>query len=129
MARREDAGNDDESDASERDHAQADWIPEAAITRLVLERATHDEETEEQLSRRLMREAAPQITVGIIHTAIHGATDRVRLDAQKYVLERVLGKVGDESLESNKTPLELLAEALVANAEEFANAAVGDQDK
>lgn len=128
-----DEDNEDENGISLPAHAQADWVPEAAVEALNMERTLHEDETNEQMSRRLLREAAPIITQGIINTAIRGSTDRVRLDAQKYVLDRVLGKVGDDSYEDNKSPLEKLTELLTRDAEEYANSMNGagsnDQDK
>ena len=108
----------DDTGADETPRAQADWVPEEAVANLAMERQVHGgDETDEQISRRLLREAAPQITMGVIHTALHGSTDRVRLDAQRYVLDRVLGKVGDDVYESSKSPLETFAELLQKEAE------------
>jgi hypothetical protein len=104
-------------------YSQADWLPEKAVESLKMERVLHNgEETDAQLSRRLMQEASPLIATGIIHTALHGATDRVRLDAQKYVLDRVLGKPGDDAYETVQSPLETLVTLLTKDAEEYANA-------
>ena len=96
-----------------------DWIPADALDKLKLERQVHDDETEQQLSRRLMRENLPVITAGLIHTAINDPSSRVRLDAQKYIMERVLGKVGDDAYEGTVSPIDALTAALVNDTEEM----------
>ena len=96
-----------------------DWIPADALDKLKLERQVHDDETEQQLSRRLMRENLPVITAGLIHPAINDPSSRVRLDAQKYIMERVLGKVGDDAFEGTVSPIDALTAALVNDTEEM----------
>lgn len=122
MARRDDDTDSADSANDATPRPQADWLPEAAVQALEMEKQVHENETPEQTARRLMRESSPQIAMGVLHTAMHGSTDRIRLDAQKYVLDRVLGKAGEDAYESNKSPLELLVETLTREAEEFANA-------
>ena len=116
---------DDEFEPSE-DEAQPrmskDWVPDDAIAALVMDRTVHGEETQEQLARRLLRENLPVAVVGIIHTAQHGENSRIRLDAQKYVVERVLGKVGDDAFGADASPLDDFSKAMTAAAEAYANA-------
>ncbi len=99
------------------------WIPEEAVRNLSMERSLNPSETEEELTRRLFRESAPQAAMSIIFLAIHGTNERVRLDADKYVVERVLGKVGDDAYQGDKSPLESLLNDVIAQAEEYANTA------
>lgn len=85
----------DEGD--EENSQDRDWIPDDALSSIISERQVHPEEDEEALARRLLRESVPQVTLGLIHTALHGGTDRTRLDAQKYLMDRVLGRAGDDA--------------------------------
>jgi hypothetical protein len=100
-----------------------EWVPDEALAALRMERdLTANGETEEALSRRLLREAAPQAALSLIHMATHGSTERVRMDASKYVLERVLGKVGDDAYGAASSPLESFLQNMTSAAEEHANA-------
>ena len=87
------------------DNEHQDWVPDEALDALTAEREFHPAEDEKQLTRRLFRENSPVAAMGIINTAKHDPNSRVRLDAQKYIIERVLGKVGDDAT-GDKLPLE-----------------------
>jgi hypothetical protein len=71
-------------------------------------------------ARRLFKENAPTAALSIIRMATHGSTERIKLDASKYVLERVLGKVGDDG-EDVITPIDEVLKGLVHDVEEHAN--------
>lgn len=75
------------------------WTSSAAAEALVHERSVRPDETHEAMGRRLLAENVGVAVMGIIHTAEHGSNERLRLDAQKYIVERVLGKVGDDAFE------------------------------
>jgi predicted hydrolase (HD superfamily) len=77
--------------------SESSWVPDDALNSLVTERTIHPEEDNEATARRLLRENVAASVLGIVHTAIHGTNERTRLDAQKYVVERVLGRVGDDA--------------------------------
>lgn len=108
--------SDNTPNADENDDS---WIADEALASLVTEREVHPDETEEQMTRRLFRENAANAALAIIHTAVHGTNERTRLDASKYVVERVLGKVGDDAYDAEKSPLEALMEGVLKSAEEF----------
>ncbi len=62
----------------------------------------------------LLEEKAIQAVQAIAKLALHSSTDRVRLDASKYILERVLGPLSKMELEfdPDKDPLtQLLLDA------------------
>ena len=103
MARR-----DDDETSSEYDNSV--WVPDDALQSLVTERELHEGETEEQMARRLLIENVGAATLSIINVALHGSTERTRLDASKYVVERVLGRVGDDAFGGTRSPAELLIE-------------------
>ena len=48
-------------------------------------------------ARKLFYETAAQAAATITQIAQHGTTERVRLDAAKYVVERVLGRLGEDT--------------------------------
>src|SRR3954471_1660372 len=82
------------------------WVPDDALAALVSEAEIHPEESPEQTARRLLLENVGPVTLGIIHTALHGTNERTRLDAQKYVMERVLGRVGDDAFGAERSPVD-----------------------
>jgi hypothetical protein len=53
-------------------------------------------ETEEALARRVFRQALPNAAAGIVDIAMNSTNDRTRLTACQYIVERNLGKVGDD---------------------------------
>ncbi len=95
-----------------------EWVPDDALNSLAMEQSVRPEETPEAITRRLMRENASVAALSIIHLSKHASTERMRLDASKYVLDRVLGRIGDDLSESND-PLALFLEGV----EEYANSA------
>jgi sensor histidine kinase regulating citrate/malate metabolism len=96
------------------------WVPEDALANLTSERTLNPAETEEQLARRLLKENVPQAVLAIIHTSQHGTSERVRLDASKYIVERVLGKVGDDAY-GEISPLTKFLDQMASDAEAHAN--------
>lgn len=101
------------------------WVPDDALKALVTERTLHDDESEEMLARRLLRENLPTAVLGIIHTAQHGESSRIRLDAQKYITERVLGRVGDDAYGADTSPVEAFMKMFAGQVEEHANSGAG----
>ena len=101
----------------------SEWLPDESIAKLNFEYMAHPEEVDnpEKLSLRLMRESLPEVTLGVIHTAIHNSDPRVRLSAATMVFDRVLGKVGTETNTGLK-PIEVLNEALMIEVQQLLNA-------
>jgi hypothetical protein len=88
---------------------------------LALEKAHGGDESEEALTFRLFRENAPRVAMSVINVALKGSSERLRLDAGKYVLDRVLGKIGDERVRPD-SPLDALVRQMQIDAEGAANA-------
>jgi len=112
-----DFNNGEESDGTTAPEGNREWVPDAAMNALLAEREIHPDETPEQTARRLLIENLGPVTLGLIHTALHGSTERTRLDAQKYVMERVLGRVGDDAFGDVDSPIE----RFLAGVEDIAN--------
>ena len=96
----------------------SDWVADDALANLSMERQIHPEESVEDTARRLFRENSSVAALSIIHLSRHASTERIRLDASKYVLDRVLGRVGDDAYGQTKDPLEMF----IKGVEEYANA-------
>ena len=87
------------------------FVSEADLANMKLERnVMFPGETNEQMSRRLMRENLPAVTLGLIKTALYEPNATTRLKAGQYVMDRVLGRVGDDVFDGAKSPLEMLME-------------------
>lgn len=96
-------------------------IPETdAVAMASIEQAQASAATE--WTRSALIENAPYAVAQIAHLARYAKNERIKLDASKYIVERVLGPAGGK-MEGTKSPLESLVGKLVEDAEEFANAA------
>lgn len=92
---------------------------------LTMERNLHPEESQEQLSQRLFKENAPNVAMQIVHIALNGTSERLKLDAGKYVIDRVLGPLGRETHRAD-SPLDAMVRQMQQDAENMANAAYNE---
>lgn len=96
------------------------WDSDEALESVKMERTINPHETNAQLAKRLFDEAAPGAAMTLVHLARHATNENTRLNAAKYVTERVLGRVdGDEAGEA--TPLESLLQEFHDTLENHAN--------
>jgi len=86
-----------------------------------MERVTHVEESEEALTQRLFRENSARVAMSLVDIAIRGSSERLRLDAGKYIVDRVLGKIGDDTHRAD-SPLEAMLRQMEVDVENAANA-------
>jgi hypothetical protein len=98
-----------------------EWIPEASLAAIAMEQQVHPDESSEAMTRRLFRENSAAATASIVHIALHGSNERLRLDASKYVVERVLGRVGEDKGTDEEQPLDALVRQMAMAAEAHAN--------
>jgi hypothetical protein len=122
----------DPSDEDVPHTLSSSWIPEDALRSLVTEKTLNPDESEEQTARRLLRENLPAAVLGIVHTSIHGESSRIRLDAQKYMVERVLGRVGDDAFGDDVSPVDSFAKSMadaMDKIEQMANASAASEAK
>lgn len=90
-----------------------EWDSDEAINALKMERTVNPSETEEELARRIIRENLPAAASAIAHLAIHSPSEKTRLEAARYIVDRNLGKIGDERTFGDKDPWdELLADCV-----------------
>jgi len=69
---------------------------DAELEAMKLEVSLYPDETEEQTARRVFREALPNAAKAIAEISMNSTNDRTRLAASQYIVERNLGKVGDD---------------------------------
>jgi hypothetical protein len=70
---------------------------QAELDAMVLDAKLYPDETEEQTARRIFREGLPNAAKAIVDIAENSTSDRTRLTAAQYIVERNLGKVGDDA--------------------------------
>ena len=98
MPRNED-GTDDTVSGKE-------WIADDALECMITEKSFHPGETNPKTAKRLMDENAPVVAMSLIHLAIHSKSERTRLDAGRYIMDRILGRVGEELLPTEDSPID-----------------------
>ena len=106
-------GNYDDSDEDDG------WVPDAALEALIMEKELHPGETNSGTSKRLLEENAPVVAQSMIRLAIHSKSERIRFDAGRYVLDRVLGPVANPNTAHEESPITKLINEIT----EFANTA------
>ena len=73
-----------------------------------------------ELARAVLTEGAPFAAAKIVQLSQYASNERVQFDASKYIVERVLGPVG-QKIEGAKGPLQSMLEGMFADAEQHAN--------
>ena len=101
------------------------WVPDRAIEAVNMEAQMHPNETPEQLAQRILKENLAVIAMGITHTAKYSSDSRLRFQAQTYVMDRVMGKIGS-AVPLASTPTQTLIDDLMKQVEEFANVGATD---
>jgi hypothetical protein len=87
---------------------------------VAMERTTHADESEEALTQRLFKENSARVAMSLVDIALRGASERIRLDAGKNVIDRVLGPVGKETYRAD-SPLDAMVRQMQLDAEAEAN--------
>lgn len=81
--------------SDDNEFADESWVPEEKLAFLSTEADLHPEETSEERAKRLLTENVDVAAAAVIHIARNDQNPRLRLDAGKYIMERVLGKAGE----------------------------------
>jgi hypothetical protein len=98
-----------------------DWLPDEAVEALNMDRSFHPEESLAETARRIYHENAPAAATSVVHIALYGSNERVRLAAAMYVTDRVLGRVGEDVNVGKDSPLDLMIKNMQKAAEVHAN--------
>lgn len=93
------------------------WVPDEALEGMIMEREYHPEESNPKTTKRLMDENAPVVAMSLIHLALHSGSERTRLDAGKYIMDRVLGRVGEELIPTEDSPIEKFVSEVMSDIE------------
>jgi hypothetical protein len=97
------------------------WDSENAIESLKMERSVRPDETNEEMTRRILEEAGPLAAQSIVHLALHSQNDNTRLNAAKYVTGTLL----EGQTEDGKASWEKLLGDAIDQAEIHANQGQG----
>jgi len=103
------------------DNDENKWVDDEELSALTMERAVNPDESSEDQARRLLKENVASAVLGVVHTSMHGSSDRIRLDAQKYIIDRVLGKIGEDINGGGNDPLERFLQGVEAMANKGAS--------
>ncbi len=94
------------------------WDTDEALESLSLDRAMRPDESDAELTKRLLMQAAPQAATSIIAIAMHARSDTARLAAARYIVDLTR----DETAASGAAQTwESLISDVVSKAEIFAN--------
>lgn len=109
------------SDYNENDENQRpgkEWIPDDALESMIMERSLHSGENNVKTSRRLIDENIPIVTQAMLHLAIHSASERIRFDASRYLMDRSLGRASEESVAPESTPVSEFLESVLQDIDQ-----------
>lgn len=87
------------------DDASDGWVPEEALANMVEDRSINPLQSEEGATKSVFKKNAHIVAQSIVNMAIYSKSERTRLDAGKYVIDRVLGRVGDPILVDDDSPI------------------------
>lgn len=111
-------GHDAEARAAANAHGAAHThsgdISDAELAALAAEAEILGDEDEKATAERLFREHLPQAVLTIAKIASGAQSERARLDAAKYIVERNLGRIQDANTINEDDPLYSLAKQLQA---------------
>jgi hypothetical protein len=79
---------------------------------LTLESQLHPNEDALQRAKRLLRESVDGAAATIIEIALHGSTEKLRMDAAKAIMDRVLGPASQSQAVDDDGPLERMFKEL-----------------
>jgi hypothetical protein len=68
----------------------------------------------------LFKENSARVAMSVVNIALRGTSERLRLDAGKYVIDRVLGPIGKETHRAD-SPLDAMVRQMQEDAEAAAN--------
>jgi len=90
-----------------------EWVTEDELAALVEQKTEDRSQSDEDLARKILREGAPFVARGVLQIAVHSHSEATRLRAGQYVLDRVLGRPGDDLKSGGEDPLKELLNSLL----------------
>jgi hypothetical protein len=95
-------------------------VPGYTNSNLALERQLYPNEDTLQRAKRLLKESVDGAAATLIEIALHGSTEKLRMDAAKTILDRVMGPASMIVPNDDDGPLERMFKdlELAANGDE-----------
>ena len=100
-----------------------EWDADEALSALEMESSVHGSESDAECATRILCENTPRAVLAIVHLAQHSANEQTRLRAAQYVVDRVLGRIGENNPAGNEDPFERMTKALTSPVSSTAGAA------
>ena len=82
-------------------HDDPQWDPGNFLDSVTTEREALEYSPAKQ-AEKLIEENLPLAVMGVIHTALHDPSSKVRLEAQKLIMDRGLGKITEQGVSAEK---------------------------
>lgn len=70
------------------------WDSDASLDAIKMERSVNGDQSDEDLTRKILAQAGPMAAQSIVHLAIHGTNENTRLNAAKYVTDNLINEGG-----------------------------------
>ena len=99
----------------------SEWVTQADLDLIKCETIENPDVTPEDLSIKFQRNALPEVTLGVLRIAKHHPDARLRLDASKYVMDRILGKPGTYITTGDDLPVEAIMNSVMNNIDQMLN--------
>jgi hypothetical protein len=79
---------------------------------LELEQSLYPNENSVQRAKRLLKDSVDGAAATLIEIALHGSTEKLRLDAASKILDRVIGPAASSQPTDDESPLERMLKDL-----------------
>jgi len=90
----------------------SEWDASAALKSLVAKTMDEHNGDPKKTAELIFNDNVALAAQSLVHSAIHSDNEKIRLDASRYIIERVLGRLGDNK-DTTVDPLqELMNEAM-----------------
>lgn len=100
-------------------HADGSWDPIEALKNLTMEKALGQNESPQNLAKRLFEENLPVSVMAICHLATYSETEAIRFNAAKYVVERTMGPAERQDKLEGRHIWDDIYEKVVSEAEGY----------
>jgi len=93
------------SEGPTEEELSREWVSDEALAALVDDKSSSPATSDQELARKVLQEGAPAAAKAVVHLALHSASENTRFRAAQYVLDRTLGKPGDDLRDKGEDPL------------------------
>jgi hypothetical protein len=107
-----------------------EWVSQEALEAMVTARPTPggvgiSSSELNAYTQKIFEEAAPQAAMQIVSLSHSAGAEKLRLDASKYIVDRAIGRVGEQKTSPEENAWDKIFKEAVTDMEEHANHGVG----